>query len=36
MTKRNVELLSLIGNAMETEHGDVLCEMLSQLTHQAR
>ncbi len=30
MTKRNVDLLGLVGNALETEHGDVLREMLAE------
>jgi hypothetical protein len=30
MTKRNVDLLGLVGNALETEHGDVLREMLTE------
>ena len=30
MTKRNVELLDLLGNAMAAEHGDVLRELLAE------
>ncbi|HJM56072.1 MAG TPA: hypothetical protein QF446_01975 [Planctomycetota bacterium] len=30
MTTRNVDLMEIIGNAMEAEHGDVLREMLAE------
>jgi putative transposase len=35
MTNRNVELMQLVGKALESEHGDVLRELLSDVIRQA-
>lgn len=34
MTQRNVDLIELIGNALETEHGDVLRDLLGDVVRQ--